>query len=276
MKGAVIINAFSGIGKHQAQRLQEEFLKCGVNLDIIENKLGNVPSDLDFCIFLDKDIYTARQLEQRGIRLFNSSRAIEICDDKMLTYIALENKVNEPLTIPCTFSYLPSKAEKEEIDYIVSTLGLPLVLKLNKHSRGEGVFLIKDREELAVYIEKYRQIPHVYQKFISSSVGTDIRVIVIGGKVRCAMRRSNTNDFRSNIELGGVGTPCEITSQMQEIAEKVSKIIGLDYCGIDFLFDEKDEPLVCEVNSNAFFKGVESVSGVNVARIYADHVLKNV
>ena len=45
---------------------------------------------------------------------------------------------------------------------------------------------------------------HFYQQFIGRG-GEDIRVIVIGGKYVCSMKRSNKNDFRSNIELGGVG-----------------------------------------------------------------------
>ena len=38
---------------------------------------------------LDKDKYISLMLEKAGLRLFNSSLAIELCDDKMLTHIIL-------------------------------------------------------------------------------------------------------------------------------------------------------------------------------------------
>ena len=34
------------------------------------------------------------------------------------------------------------------------------------------------------------------------------------------------------------------------------------------------EPIVCEVNSNAFFDGIEMISGVNVAKAYAEYIIK--
>ncbi len=275
-KGAVLINAFSGIGEHQALRLQEEFLKRGVELPIIKNQLGAVPLDLDYCVFLDKDIYTAKLLERRGVRLFNSASAIEVCDDKMLTYIALKDEASEPLTLSSSFTYRSTPVADEEIDFIVNALSLPLVFKLNKSSLGAGVFLVSSREELKSYVEKFRLVPHVYQKYIAHSKGRDVRVIVVGDKVVAQMTRVNENDFRSNVELGGSAVPCEIDEATRKEAVKVSKILGLDYCGIDFLFDENGSPFVCEVNSNAFFRGIESVSGVNVAGCYAEYILANV
>ncbi len=275
-KGAVLINAFSGIGEHQALRLQEEFLKRGVELPIIKNQLGAVPLDLDYCVFLDKDIYTARLLEKSGVRLFNSPSSIEVCDDKMLTYIALEGEVAEPKTLSNSFTYRNTPVLDGEVDFIIKELSLPLVFKLNKSSLGAGVFLISSKDELKFYMEKFRLVPHVYQKYIAHSKGRDVRVIVVGGQVVAQMMRVNENDFRSNVELGGTPVLCEIDEVTRKEAVKVSEILGLDYCGIDFLFDESGCPLVCEVNSNAFFKGIEKVSSVNVAAYYADYILKTV
>jgi len=49
----------------------------------------------------------------------------------------------------------------------------------------------------------------------------------------------------------------------------------LDYCGVDVLPD-KDGYLLCEVNSNAFFDGIESVTGINVARAYAEYIFNEI
>ena len=274
MNGIILINAFSGIGEHQAKRLNEEFSALGYDVPIVKNLPQEIPDNIDFCIFLDKDIYTARALENKGVRLFNSAKSIELCDDKMLTYLALQGKVNEPLTISYSFTYLESEVREEELEYIISTLSFPLVMKINKHSRGEGVFLVHSKEELKELISKYRTTPHLYQKYISYSKGRDTRVIVVGGKVVASMERMNDLDFRSNVEQGGKTHVVELSDYARNIAEKVSKVLGLDYCGVDLLTDEKGEVYVCEVNSNAFFKGIESATGVNVARSYVENVLK--
>ena len=274
MKGTILINAFSGIGEHQACRLREEFSFLGLNVPIVRNVVGKVPTDVDFCVFLDKDLYCAKMLEDSGVRLFNSAKAIEICDDKMLTYLALKGVINQPLTLPSSFCYSKASVGEEELDLIENSLGYPLVLKLNKHSRGEGVFLVRTRDELREKMEEFRTVPHLYQKFISFSSGRDLRVIVVGGKVICAMERVNENDFRSNVEQGGKGYSAEVCTKVEEIAIKVSKILNLEYCGIDFVKDENGEYYVLEVNSNAFFKGIEKASGVNVARAYAKRVLE--
>lgn len=273
MKGIILINAFSSIGESQANRLQEEFNSLGQSVEIVRNLPKNLNVDIDFCIFLDKDIYSARILEKRGVRLFNNAKAVEICDDKVLTYVVLDGIVPEPPTVPCSFSYLNASALGEEIGYVEETLGYPLVLKICKQSRGEGVFLIDSRNHLIEAIEKYRTTPHLYQKYISYAKGRDTRVIVIGKKVVASMSRQNPNDFRSNVEVGGECLAVSIDDKMQEIAVKVSEVLDLDYCGIDFLTDEFGNHYVCEVNSNAFFKGIERATKVNVARAYATHVL---
>ncbi|MEG2116932.1 MAG: RimK family alpha-L-glutamate ligase, partial [Clostridia bacterium] len=60
--------------------------------------------------------------------------------------------------------------------------------------------------------------------------------------------------------------------QFIQISEKVAEILDLDYCGIDLLFGENGEPIVCEVNSNAFFGGIETVTHLNVAKRYAEYI----
>ena len=39
---------------------------------------------------------------------------------------------------------------------------------------------------------------------------------------------------------------------------------------------EHGEPIFCEANSNAFMKGIESVTGINVAERYVDWILSEI
>ena len=56
----------------------------------------------------------------------------------------------------------------------------------------------------------------------------------------------------------------------QDIADK----LNIEYAGIDLVFDENEEPILCEINSNAFFEEFEKVTGLNVARAIVAMILK--
>ena len=88
------------------------------------------------------------------------------------------------------------------------------------------------------------------------------------------MKRSSETDFRSNIELGGVGEAFELPEPFKAVAERAASALGLDYCGLDLLFGDDGSPILCEVNSNAFFAGIERVTGVNIAGRYAEHIIE--
>ena len=86
-------------------------------------------------------------------------------------------------------------------------------------------------------------------------------------------RRAQGDEFRSNVELGWVGVAVELPEAYKKAAELAATALGLDYCGVDLL-ETKAGPVLCEVNSNAFFEGFESATGINVAKSYAEHIVK--
>ncbi len=284
-KGIIITNAYTQIksAEYQAVRLSEEFEKLGIFARSVKNnefpcmikdgKTVNGYGEYDFAVYLDKDKYIAKMLENDGVRLFNSADSIALCDDKMQTHIALaDNGIPMPDTLPGALCYTSDAVIPDEmIKNVASKLGFPMVVKESYGSLGKGVYLVNDMDELKGVMEKLKCIPHMFQKYISESRGCDIRIIVIGGKYLCAMMRKSETDFRSNIELGGTGMKFTPPDEYIEIAEKAAKILKLDYCGIDILLG-KDGGLICEVNSNAFFGGMEQTTGVNVAKAYAEYI----
>lgn len=289
-RGLILVNAYSKL-KHalnQSIRLKEELEKFGVLIDIKRNnffpcaidKKGNTISNIyeyDFCIYLDKDKYVSTLLEHCGLRLFNSAKSIEVCDDKMVTFECLANKnIPMPLTLPGLLCYDKNAIiENNTLEKIEKTFSYPLVVKESYGSLGKGVYKVDNREELAIVIEKLKCHPHLFQEFIKSSEGKDIRVITIGKKYFAAMLRQSNTDFRSNLELGGQGTSFNADDELKSLCEKVSDILNLDYCGIDILFGPNGY-LICEVNSNAFFGGIEKVTGKNVAKTYAEYIYSQI
>ena len=289
-KGLILINAYTRIlhALEQAQRLKDELNALGVAADVRRNdffaaytddcgKIVSAADGYDFCIYLDKDKYVSHMLEKAGLKLFNSHAAVQDCDDKMTTFIRLAGAgIAMPKTLAGFLCYTPeAEIEEETLARIERELGYPVVLKTAYGSLGKGVRKADDRAELSRILREWQFTPHLYQGFIAESAGKDLRVIVIGGKTVAAMKRVSHGDFRSNIELGGTGEKSDAPPEAKALCEKAARVLGLDFCGIDLLFG-KDGFLLCEVNSNAFFGGIEKATGVNVARLYAEHILKNV
>ena len=270
---------------HQVSRLSEEFEKQNCEVVVKKNnellsyiKEGNIVSNIgtfDYVIYLDKDRYVAEMLERSGHRLFNSSKSIVLCDDKMLTHIALSNAgIKMPTTISSTLCYRDN-GNRDYLKDVEKTLGFPLIVKENYGSLGRQVYLIKNSAELKEIEDKLIHIPHIFQEFISSSKGKDYRIIVIGHKVVAYMKRENKNSYLSNLATGGSASVVELPQSFLDVAVKASEILGLDYCGVDILEGEHGEPIVSEVNSNAFYEGIEETTSVNVAKAYVDYILSN-
>ncbi len=222
----------------------------------------------DFVLFWDKDIRLARAFEASGIPVFNSASSIGLCDDKALTLESLSGLVRIPLTImaPLTFD----KKGYEDTGFLSSAgrlLGYPMIIKECFGSFGAEVFLAKDEKEAAALL-KGISYPFILQEYISFSRGRDIRLEVVGNEVIASMLRKNPDDFRANLTNGGRMEAYSPSKEEEELALRVTEILKLDFAGVDILFSEKG-PVLCEVNSNAHFKNLFDLTGVNAA----DHIM---
>lgn len=285
MKGLIITNGYalnSGV-EHQVARLKDEFFKLDVDIDIKRNnelhvylENGIVKCDLrhyDFVVYLDKDRYIADLLERSGFKLFNSMESICKCDDKMLTHICLSNAgIKMPTTISSTLCY-HDNGNRDYLKDVENKLGFPLIVKENYGSLGKQVYLINNSAELRQIEDKLIHIPHIFQEFISLSKGVDYRLIVIGHKVVAYMKRENKHSYLSNLASGGKAYVVELPKEYLDMAIKASEILDLDYCGVDILQGPNNEPILSEVNSNAFYEGIEKTTGINVAGEYAKYIV---
>lgn len=282
MKGIIIYNSsfYGGGVKAQAEALKAEFERLKVKISVVSSDSFTVTTDnemtatdlekADFVVFLNKDTTMAKFLEKCGYKLFNSPFSIEICDDKALCYAHLAgNGIPLIKTVVAPMLYY-GKLSDGYLDRVEKTLGYPIVVKINKSSLGEGVKLAESREELNAICAEAGTTPVIFQEFFGEK-GRDLRVIVVGGKAVAAMERVNEKDFRANIELGGKGISHNLSESEKALAEKVASVLKLDYCGVDILF-KGDKLKVCEVNSNAFFREISSISGKNIAKTYAEYI----
>ena len=285
MKAWLVVNSFMNTDKFKNlyQMLSDAFNKRGISLDIktasdISLEVGKKINDKpEFVIFWDKDIYLAQRLEQQGFKIFNSAKAVELCDNKILMYQELANKgvkIPRTFTAPKTFEGL-NYSKRDFVSNVIKEIGLPMVIKEAYGSFGEQVYLANTLEEANKIIDQIGYKDFLMQEYIASSKGRDIRINVVGNKAIVSMLRENKNDFRSNISNGGMGAKFEPKQEYLDLAVKASKALGLDFAGVDVMFGPNDEPIICELNSNPQFASTLQYTGVNLAEVIADYILNN-
>ncbi|WP_042223327.1 ATP-grasp domain-containing protein [Oceanobacillus manasiensis] len=228
----------------------------------------------DYVVFADKDIYLAKQLELLRIPVFNPSRSIEISDDKIATFQEL---AKYDLPIPQTFVapkvFMKGNTNLEDLHGVSEALGFPLIMKEAFGSFGEQVYLIKDEKELMNKALELQGKPYLYQEFISSSFGKDLRLHVVGDKVVAAMKRQSKNDFRANVSAGGSMQAYVPSAQEEKLAVAATKAIGANFAGVDLLLGVDGQPIICEINSNAHIRNMFDCTGINVADYIMQYIL---
>ncbi len=287
MKGILVVNGFLKQEKYYEiyNMLKVSAENKGVSLEIIPStKLVRLAidnfsaiSDVDFALFWDKDVYLAKLLERANIKVFNSAKAVEKCDNKILTYLSCLGKLKMPKTViaPKTFDTV-NYCNLEFLKDAVDILGFPMVVKEAFGSFGAQVYLVHDINELETLVKNFGAKEFIMQEFVKSSAGKDVRINVVGNKVVCAMLRSNKNDFRSNVTNGGIAQNFEPSKKFCDLAISACQILGLDFAGVDVMFGENNEPILCEVNSNPHFKSSLDCTGVDMSQKIIDYVLDKI
>lgn len=252
----------------------------GIRLNVFTNAEVMIGAPLpeekpDFVLFWDKDILLAQYLESLGIPVFNSSKSIALCDDKRLTYLALQNSgIPMPKTVIAPFTYDNiGYTSYGFIEKIEAELSYPMVVKEAFGSFGMQVYLVQNHEELVGKLAEISPKPVIFQEFLAEFQGTDVRLQVVGDEVVASMLRYSVNgDFRANITIGGKMQKYTPTKEQCDIAIKATKELGLDFAGVDLLFGADERPVLCEVNSNAHFKTIFDCTHINVADKIICHV----
>jgi RimK family alpha-L-glutamate ligase len=159
---------------------------------------------------------------------------------------------------------------------VKDNIGFPCVVKVVTGSYGEGVYLCERQRDFRKLMEFVDNLGNkktmIVQEYMGFRPGEDLRVLVIGGKVIGAMKRTAPEgDFRANITAGGTGENFPVTEEIEFIARETAKVLGLDIAGVDLLFDENGFR-VCEANSNPGFLGFEKYCGIDVADLLTDYI----
>ncbi len=248
------------------------------NYDVIMNLQNKIQDKPDFAIFFDKDVLLGEYLKQQGIPIFNDPETIATCDNKARQYLKLAHaNIPMPKTIIAPKIYKNfSIKDSHYYSNVIEEIGLPMVIKEAHGSFGMKVYLIETIEQFYEKVEELSGIDFVFQEFIATSKGRDIRVNVVGNEIVAAMYRYSTTDFRANITNGGTASMIELTEEQQSISIEAAKVLGAEYAGVDLLFGENEQPIVCEVNAAAHIRNIYNVTGINVGEKLIEYILRKI
>ena len=202
-----------------------------------------------------------RQFEMRDIFTAVQSQALMRSRDKLRSLQILARAgLGVPKSVFTNYS-------RDVNEVIRAVGGVPLVVKLLEGTQGLGVVLAENRKAAASVIEAFNGLKAriIVQEFIAEAHGSDLRVLVVDGKVVGAMiRQAPEGEFRSNLHRGGNAKLVELTREEEEIAIKAAESMGLGIAGVDLLRSDRG-PLIIEVNSSPGLEGIETATGKNIA-----------
>ncbi|SPH22917.1 Ribosomal protein S6--L-glutamate ligase [Ascidiaceihabitans donghaensis] len=212
-----------------------------------------------------------RQFEMMGVYPLNESVAIGRSRDKLRSMQLLaRDGIGLPVT---TFAHDPKQTE----EVLKLAGGAPIVIKLLEGTQGLGVVLADTDRSAKSVVEAFRAANTniLLQEFIKEAGGTDIRAIVVGGKVIAAMKRTGAaGDFRSNLHRGGSAQVIKLSPEERATAVRAAKSMGLNVCGVDML-RANHGPVVMEVNSSPGLEGVEKATGLDIAGKIIEYMEKH-
>ncbi len=205
-------------------------------------------------------------LRESGVRVWNDARAIERCVDKS-TATFLFQKAGLPV---------PETRVVEELTPALAHAraeARPLVVKPLFGSQGNGIARARNADELP----PPERVGHVYymQEYLRAADATafeDWRVFVSRGRVLAAMVRVGKT-WITNVHQGAEPRLHEPDTEMEALALAAVAAIGADYAGVDLIRAADGRLLVLEINSNPAWKGLQSVTDVNIAGRLADDFL---
>ena len=265
-----VIEKYNNMGKaYTCHRLAEEARLQGIDLKIIGIH--------DTIISLDGIRNGGCELERRdfAINRYKWGKAKDAINslvtrsyNSLAEYNLYINKYEQVKRLHSDYFIIPKYilgTALSSYDTVSEELGIPFVAKGLESSMGEEIFLIEKKADLDKLGHEYGIAKEwLFEEFITTSYGQDIRFYSIRGEVVACMQRKSKEDFRANVALGASVEPYEITPKIRQIAKDIYEQTKLDFVGIDLMFGTV-KPYFCEINVMPGIEGIEKASGVNVA-----------
>ncbi len=158
--------------------------------------------------------------------------------------------------------------------YVEFLEGFPIVIKASGGTLGIGTILSNDFKSLfslTDYLTSLNKEFIMRQYICPKEVA---RLIVVGSKVIASNQKFvEFNDFRTSVK-NTPPLPKLYSQDIQQLAVKASHLANFETCGADIIIDRNDIPYLLEVNMPHDFVTTERVTGMNIAEIMLQHLVK--
>ena len=219
----------------------------------------------------------AKTLQEAGVFLINDMEAMELCQNKFATSIALQKAgILHPKTALIT--------NEDAIETVHKKIGskFPVVIKTITGAEGIGVMIVDSMPSLRSVLQglwKY-DAELIIQEYME--IDYDVRTLVLDGKIHASVKRlkSNSGDFRTNKALGNKTEPYILNEEEKELILKAADISGCYYCGVDHVTVD-GENYILEVNGSpgsaaepfmSYYGDDKKISGQEVIDNVLDYV----
>jgi len=212
-------------------------------------------------------------LEHMGVVTFNSAAVTALCNDKLLTTLAL---MRAGVPIPRTMLAFDAPRAVQGIE----ALGYPAVLKPVTGSWGRLLARVNDRDAAEAVLEhqetlgSYQHHIHYIQQYIAKPQ-RDIRAFVVGDRTICAIYRTSEH-WVTNTARGAVASNCPISPELDRLCTQAAQAVGGGILAIDVLEDPEQGLLVNEINATMEFRNSIAPTGVDIPDAMLDYVLSRV
>lgn len=197
---------------------------------------------------VEDGLWSLGVLAARGITVLNAPGTLVAAHDKLLTARILRRA---GLPHPETWHVRPGQSYDGP--------PAPLVLKPRHGSWGRHVTLCETdhvlRSELRRVSDEpwFRQHGALVQELVPPT-GSDLRVVVAGGKVVGAVSRvAKEGEWRTNVALGATRVPLDPPAAAVELALEAARAVGAALVGVDLMPTPDGGLTILEVNGSVEF-----------------------
>lgn len=183
---------------------------------------------------------------------------------------------NESLPSVPTVSY--PTTNRDTLDQIVESLGgYPIVVKVPGGMEGVGVTRLDSRDSLFSVVDVLvdQGISFDFKKYVQHT--RQGRLEVLAERVLAARENLVTKeDFRSNLASSSFDDkrPAAYSPEVEKIAIQAVQALGIEFGGVDIIFDENEQPWITEVNFPDDFSYTQKICEVNVAKYMVEYLVE--
>jgi ribosomal protein S6--L-glutamate ligase len=210
--------------------------------------LGELKVDADTIVIprlneyhLDTKIGILKKMENMGAVLINTAESMELCNDKLMSQIVLNNA-----GIKTPASWVMQDAD--QFDSVVKDLearkliNFPIIMKTFRGTHGIGVMKMDSRSSVVSVGQTLLKegIDFMLQEFCEHE--QSCRIIMKGGQLLAANLRGQpkeSGEFRTNSHLGSETQPYEPSVGELDLAQKIVQLFGANFCAIDYIVVKK-------------------------------------